>query len=124
MPKQSYNKKLTNEDVIRLFNEGVYYADLDSGEVFSARTLLPIFSYTGKCDGKYLFVRLFESPKQRVIAISHIIWMVGSQCVIPTGWEVHHRDRNPLNNAFENLICFHPIDHRKIHDALLEESPF
>jgi len=37
--------------------------------------------------------------------------------LIPQGFEIHHRDENPENNDFENLICVHQIDHNKLHRA-------
>lgn len=36
---------------------------------------------------------------------------------LPPGAEVHHRDRNPLNNAFENLQLLPKEVHRALHDA-------
>lgn len=37
---------------------------------------------------------------------------------IPPGFEVHHRDTNPLNNHPRNLQCVTPAEHREIHEQL------
>jgi hypothetical protein len=34
---------------------------------------------------------------------------------IPAGFDVHHRDDDPLNNDPENLEAIHPDDHKAIH---------
>src|SRR5258708_34115390 len=41
---------------------------------------------------------------------------------MPAGYEIHHKDHNPLNNAIENLECLSKEDHQKRHE-LHEESP-
>lgn len=34
---------------------------------------------------------------------------------IPEGYEIHHRDGNPLNNDISNLECVTPKAHRQLH---------
>lgn len=36
---------------------------------------------------------------------------------IPDGYEIHHKDHNPLNNALENLELISIADHHAHHDA-------
>jgi hypothetical protein len=36
---------------------------------------------------------------------------------IPAGYDIHHKDDNPLNNAIDNLECLHPDDHKALHEA-------
>lgn len=44
---------------------------------------------------------------------------------IPKGYEVHHRNEDPLDNSFDNLICLHPLDHSKLHHQTTDEDvPF
>lgn len=40
---------------------------------------------------------------------------------IPPGGEIHHKDRNPLNNALENLECLTFKEHRRRH---IEEGSY
>lgn len=35
---------------------------------------------------------------------------------IPTGYHIHHKDKNPLNNDINNLECLSAEDHKKIHN--------
>lgn len=37
---------------------------------------------------------------------------------VPEGWTIHHKDRNPLNNALENLECLTVPEHRAADAAL------
>ena len=140
MPPKRYNSRLTHEDIIWLFDTGRYHVCLESGTV--SRTsfgkprkdgtrkefLCPIFTYAGgkhylnKADhDHYRFVRLYCSPKFIVIPVAHVVWIYGTRSAIPPKYEIHHYDLNPANNAFENLYCMHPDDHRKLHRRLSEE---
>lgn len=35
---------------------------------------------------------------------------------IPAGFDIHHKDDDPLNNAVDNLECIHPDDHKALHE--------
>jgi len=35
---------------------------------------------------------------------------------IPTGWEIHHKDFNKLNNCIDNLIALPKYLHRIVHN--------
>lgn len=121
MRRKGYTDKFTRAEVIELFNSGKYRVCLESGRVYhkSGREL---YTYTNeKTD--HPWVRLFKRPKYVTICISHVVWMVATQTVLPGGWQVHHRDADPTNNAFSNLMALHPMDHSKLH-ADLEEAPF
>ena len=37
---------------------------------------------------------------------------------IPAGWCVHHCDKNPHNNSFDNLVLLTVSDHIRLHNAL------
>lgn len=126
MPRPAYKERLTNEELIELFNQGKYYADLQTGLIYSEKTECEVFTYNGSRTGNYRWIRIYDQPKHRTIAVAHIIWMVGSQCSIPKGWQIHHKDTNESNNCFSNLICLHPIDHQKVHSEgiLTEKNPF
>ena len=42
---------------------------------------------------------------------------------IPDGWEIHHRDRNSLNNELENLECVPAELHRAEHSNDVRSDP-
>ena len=62
--------------------------------------------YTGRKGSKHVF-------EHSVVACINL----GLTC-IPKGWCVHHVDRNPLNNSFDNLVVCTMGDHQRIHRHL------
>lgn len=66
-----------------------------------------------------LFVDLRISPTEKVkILYNRLIWILATRHVIPEGWEIHHRDEDwESSNAFKNLLCLHPDDHKKFHTS-------
>lgn len=120
LARKGYTDKLSRQEVIDLFNSGKYQVCTQTGVVSGARGR-PLYTFTAK-DSEHLWVRLFHKHKHITIGVSHIVWMVATGCVLPPEWEVHHRDLDPSNNSFDNLMALHPKDHRKLHN--LEEAPF
>lgn len=41
------------------------------------------------------------------------VWEFYSGQTVPEGYEIHHKDGNPLNNDYSNLECMSRTDHRK-----------
>ena len=58
-------------------------------------------------EGKYLHVAIWEATNGEV----------------PEGYEIHHRDFNPENNALENLQCLTKSEHRRLHCKLRNQKP-
>jgi hypothetical protein len=117
-----YLQTLEDAEVMTLLEKGHFKVDLESGSVStpSGKLLVP---FPDAWD--HLFIRLHFEGKRKGISVAKLVWMAGTKTEIPHKWEVHHRDENPRNNAFSNLICLHPIDHRKMHTANIEEPiPF
>lgn len=122
MPRQAYRRRLTDKRLLQLVDEGAYVVDTNTGEVLSARTGKPIYVDADKHNG-HQFLRLYNTPHYRMMPLSHLIWLVATRCPLPRGFEVHHIDTDVTNNAFENLLCIHRNDHRKLHGDS-EEVPF
>lgn len=52
--------------------------------------------------------------KEGVGALHREIWK-DERGEIPSGYHIHHKDNNPLNNDIENLACIPSSDHHAIH---------
>lgn len=116
-------KRLTNREMLNLLKKGQYSTNIETGEVFNKHKK-KLKGFKGR-NAEHLFVTLFDGDKRRTIGIGRLVWMDATRSTIPTNWEVHHCDEDPTNNAFSNLICLHPIDHRKFHEPEDEEEiPF
>ena len=122
--------KLTHLDILKLFDDGHYTADLDKGIVYSGRTREPLAVATYGRTTKYPFIILRRNDSRYHIPLSNVIWIVGNRREIPEGFEIHHRNTNAEDNWFDNLFCLTEKDHRKLHNSrdLLEpageETPF
>ena len=116
------SKKVTQYEVLQMIRDGRYQVNTKTGEVKNkkGKTLTPL--PTGKLD-EYLRVRLYtECGRQLSVGVHRLVWMAATRHTIPSDFEVHHRDQDTLNNDFENLLCVHKYDHRKLHED--EEVPF
>jgi hypothetical protein len=118
-----HRPKLPLDCVLAFLKAGEYTVDPATGTVFGRRGRpLRGFDFTKKKDGPvYTFVRIygFYEGRYRVRTVprSHVVWVSQTGCLVPDGWEVHHRDRDTQNDAWLNLICLHPLDHKKLHAA-------
>jgi plasmid replication initiation protein len=113
MANKQYPETLTNEEILKLSARGQYIADLESGVILTKQGHYKK-PYIGG-EGNALYTKLKHQGKYKTISVHRLIWMVGTGHTIPESWEVHHRDENNRNNCFTNLICLHPIDHKKLH---------
>lgn len=118
MPDRCY-KLMTKRDLLALVKKGPYHIDTESGLVFNAKGH-QLATYPN--DDGHLFVRVYWNGKRKAIAVHRLVWMAATGCTIPEKFEVHHRDADPENNAFYNLMCVHEMDHRKFHEEHYEES--
>ena len=59
--------------------------------------------YTGRKGSKHVFLH-------SLVVCAHL-----GITEIPAGWCVHHCDRNPHNNDFDNLVLLTQGDHRRLH---------
>lgn len=120
MPKKLYTVKLSNSEVIELFRIGKYTVNAEEGYVISSRSKEPLYTFTNgfKCRnyGNQKWIRLFSYPGYRALPVSHAIWMAVTQCPIPLDFQVHHRDLDPTNDAWINLVALHKDDHYKLHN--------
>jgi len=121
--KPSKWKRLSDKELLKLLQCGKYSTCPIEGKVFNHRgkELKP---FKGR-KGEHLFVVLFFNGNyRRGISLGRLIWMDATNSIIPKNWQVHHRDEDPANNAFDNLLCLHPIDHQKLHNSNCDDVPF
>ena len=123
-PLSLQSESLTDFEILELLKSKVYDVDLVTGKVYglSRGSPVEIKQEIGGKDSNYLGVRIKYKRKRRKIAVHVLVWMAGTLSIRPPKWQVHHIDEDPLNNAFSNLACLHPIDHLKFHER--DEVPF
>lgn len=63
--------------------------------------------YTGRKRSKHVF-------QHHVVVCENL-----GLTAIPKGWHVHHVDKNPHNNAFDNLVLMTASDHIRLHNNVL-----
>lgn len=70
--------------------------------------------YTGRAGSKHIFYH-------------HYVYCLENNLTeIPLGFDIHHKDGNPLNNDISNLELLSKVDHAKLHgkrsETISEES--
>lgn len=115
---------VTKQEVLEWLQDGIF--TIADGEVYSSsgRKLTQRINKRRRCEHGDPRVDLVYGGKRTSIHVSHLIWMWNTGVVIPDGFEIHHRDEDPLNNAWSNLIAVHPMDHGKLHAGVEEEVTF
>ena len=115
------------EQVFRWLDDGIFR--VEGGRVFNkhGKELTQRTNTRRAMDDGDARVDLFHDGLRRSVHVSQLVWMWGTGAVIPEGFEIHHRDEDPHNNDYENLICVHRRDHPKLHRSKNEpeeEVPF
>lgn len=128
MPRNKYTK-MHKRTVLKLLKDGVYSVNIDTGQVFNRHGKeLKQRKNTHPSNGNavgHLQVYLYYESECACIYVHQLVWMAATMRVPPKGWEIHHLDEDINNNAFINLICVHPLDHRKFHYTPTDEDdPF
>ena len=116
---------VTKQQVLDWLQKGVF--TIADGEVYSlsGRKLVQRINKRKRCEHGDPRVDLYYEGKRTSLNVSHLIWMWYTNTVLPDGFEIHHRDEDPTNNNFSNLIAVHPMDHVKLHACgVVEEVPF
>jgi hypothetical protein len=124
MLKKVKPKPVTKQEVLDWLQEGAF--TIADGEVYTraGRQLVQRLNKRKGSERGDARVDLKYGGKRRSINVSHLVWMWGTNSVIPDGYEIHHMDEDPTNNNFDNLVALHPIDHAKMHATVEEPIPF
>lgn len=125
MPPDQYNEPLSDLAILGLLHEGRYRVDLEAGVVLSRHGKPLCVTRSGRTEN-YWYVRLYRVPHVIHAPVARVVWLAGNDYPLPDGFEIHHLDEDPSNNAFSNLVALSERDHRKMHAAAaeLDEVPF
>ena len=115
---------VTKQEILEWLQDGTF--TIADGKVYtsSGRELTQRINKRKRCEHGDPRVDLCYGGQRVSVHVSHLIWMWHTDCVLPDGFQVHHRDEDPTNNSFDNLIAVHPLDHEKLHANAEEEVPF
>lgn len=103
---------------------GELHVDLDTAKVTKSGKQLRVRYNTGR-QGSRAAVEICHDTGKRTIHLHRLVYLAGTQALIPDGFEVHHVDEDHLNNAFSNLVAVSEDDHKKLHGTYSEsEVPF
>ena len=112
----------SKETILQWLKEGIFTLH-EGGRIYKGtRCLTQRINKRNRMKNGDPRVDLSHESKRRSCHVSHLVWMINVGIVIPKDFEIHHRDEDPLNNNFENLICIHALDHVKLHNMCLLES--
>jgi hypothetical protein len=103
---------MDEQELLELVLTGPYNVCIQTGVITNGGGL-PLNPYPNK-EG-HLFVRMYYNGKRKTSAVHRLVWRAATGCVIPKEYEVHHIDGDVNNNRFNNLLCLHRLDHRKLH---------
>lgn len=110
---------VTKQEILQWLQDGVF--SIEDGEVYTSlgRKLVQRINKRKRCEHGDPRV-----GRRASVHVSHLVWMWTTNTVLPDGFEIHHRDEDPTNNEFSNLLAVHPMDHAKLHANAQEEVPF
>ena len=113
--KQRYPSLLTQKEIVRLLRHGIYAVCPTTAAVTgpSGEVVTPFDEHHE--DGNRLFVRLYWNKKRKTISLARLAWMARTLQPVPPKFEIHHRNGVRYDNAFDNLLCVHKLDHDKLH---------
>lgn len=108
-----YPSLLSQWEILTAIKSGKYRVCTTSGNVYNGRgRIITPFTTHGR-----VWVRLYFRRKRKAIGVSRLLWMQETGDIIPANFEVHHMDQDETNNSWENLLCIHKSDHRKLHNG-------
>jgi len=109
--KERTYKKLTEQDVFQLMQEGRIEVDPETSVVRKQSRPFGVWSDTwitltqtpDKKADPYLFVDIKNDGARKWAAVHRLVWMQANNKLIPEGYDVDHDDRNRQNNNIHNL---------------------
>lgn len=66
----------------------------------------------------HLQIGIGYKGRKVTIPLQKAIYETYKQCSIPDGYDIHHKDFNPLNNSIDNLLLISHSEHKTLHNIL------
>lgn len=110
-------------DVLQWFRDGIFH--IQGTEIYKGKRILTqrVLRRNRMSDGD-LRVDIYHLGMRRSCLVSHIMWTVTSNRLIPQDFQIHHIDEDTHNNNFENLMIVYKSDHPKLHKVKIDDVPF
>lgn len=121
---------MTDSDVLHRLCSGNLRIDpvtavVESNLSGSWRTLTQYIDTRGS---GYRFVKVCWKGKQKKVAVHRLQWMAAHRCLVPAGYEVHHKRSpkppKPKPNGIDNLELLTAEENRKLGHPGEAEIPF
>jgi len=130
--KERTYKKLTEEDVFQLMQEGRIVVDTEKALVRKQKksyhtwteTWITLIQTPDKKTDPYLFVDIKNNNGRRWSAVHRLVWMQDTNKLIPEGYDVDHDDRNRQNNNITNLKLRTVLENRGDTTRWDDDTPF
>ena len=91
--------------------------DVEKGTIYS----LKLKRYIGAIN-KDGYVYVTKQKGYKHCKLHQYIWMCANQADIPKGYDIHHKDHNPLNNSVNNLELIDSTIHKSEHNQNMSEE--
>lgn len=107
------NVDLSNGIVMPNFSNYVVFPE--EGKIWSKQRKSSRGKWVGAPRGKYLICCLRnDDGKDWKVQFHRVIWTAVNGA-IPEGYDIHHKDSNPLNNSISNLEMIDTFSHLSMH---------
>lgn len=117
-------ESIPDAEILEMLETGLIKVDLNTGVVAKGdKVLQPTIVGTDGKNGTRKRIEICNKGRKRSILLAKLIYMAGNKMIVPTGFEVHHIDKDRYGDRFSNLIMLTHSDHRKMHSVQPDELP-
>lgn len=117
--------KLSIQEVMDLIQSGVIEVNLLTAEVTkNGRVLKPTIVGRNDKNGTRYRIEICHNGGKRTILRNRLVYMAELGRVIPDDLFIHHVNEDRYDDRAANLIGLSEHDHKKLHAAGVEETPF
>lgn len=115
---------LDNEEWKEIENTNGYYFISNYGRCKSKKNYKSIILKEYITNKNYPKVTIVQNGERKCKLISNLVGesFLLNDGMLKVGYELHHIDKNPLNNNVNNLVYLSKYEHRKLHKELREQE--